>query len=141
MKWGKFPARTRALGVFAHGMVIGWLLAVFGLLVAFGWTGRLEAAAPVVDTFTATPVAVIPGGSVTLRVTAHDPDCTTGTCTTGCGLYIRADLTGWAASGGTFTAKRNGTSVSPYAAEADWQAPATEGSFTVTVSLQGCPSK
>lgn len=135
MKRGIFPARTRALGVSAPGQGKIPLLAFLGLLLAAGSAGRLEAAAPVIDGFTATPTAVLPGGTATIRVTAHDPDCTTGTCTTGCGTYIRADLTGWSASGGAFTATRNGVSASPYAAEADWQAPAAEGSYTITVSV------
>jgi len=72
---------------------------------------------------------------LTIRVAAHDPDCTTGTCTTGCGLYIRADLTQWSASGGTYLETRNGFSASPYSAEADWQAPQDEGLYTLGVQV------
>ncbi|KAB2950449.1 MAG: hypothetical protein F9K18_14935, partial [Thermoanaerobaculia bacterium] len=93
------------------------------------------ATAPVVDSLSATPSTVAPGGTVTIAVAAHDPDCTTPPCTTGCGQYVRADLTLWSASDGTFTAWDNGTSGSPYAASASWQAPAVEGSYLVTVQL------
>ncbi len=70
-----------------------------------------------------------------MTVQAHDPDCLTGTCTTGCGAYIRSDLTAWSATAGSFAAERNGTSASPYAAEADWQAPAVEGTYAISVTL------
>jgi hypothetical protein len=92
------------------------------------------AAAPVVDVFTASPQAVAPGGLVTLEVTAHDPDCSS-TCPTGCGLYVRSDLTAWSADGGVFVSENNGTPGSPYAASAQWQAPVSEATFTLSVSL------
>jgi len=92
------------------------------------------AAAPVVDSFSASPAVVAPGGLVTLEVTAHDPDCTS-TCTTGCGQYLREDLTAWSASGGTILAENNGTSGSPYVATADWSAPAVDGTYTISVYL------
>lgn len=135
MNRGIFPARTRAAGVSAPGKGNFPLLAVLGLLLGAASAGRLEAAAPVIDSFVATPTALLPGGTATVRVTAYDPDCTTGTCTTGCGAYLRSDLTGWSATGGTFTATRNGTSASPYAAEADWKAPSTEGTYSITVTI------
>ena len=93
-----------------------------------------RAAAPVVDDLVAVPAAVAPGGVVTLSVDAHDPDCADN-CTTGCGLTIRADLTLWSATGGSFIAEDDGTTGSPYTATADWQAPATEDTYTITVSL------
>jgi sugar lactone lactonase YvrE len=92
------------------------------------------AAAPVVDGLVASPATVAPGETVTLIVNAHDPDCP-ATCTSGCGLYIRADLTRWEADGGTFIAEDDGTSGSPYTATADWQAPAVEATYTLTVFL------
>ena len=92
------------------------------------------AAPPELDEFTATPAQVEPGGTVTLSVSAHDPDCP-DVCTTGCGQYIRADLTRWSASGGTFLSEDNGTSGSPYTATAEWQAPAVEDTFTISVYL------
>jgi hypothetical protein len=96
--------------------------------------GRVLAAAPVVDDFSASSPVVLPGGVVTLTVTAHDPDCP-DTCTSGCGQYIRADLTSWSASGGTFLSEDDGTSGSPYTASADWQAPETEDVYTISVQL------
>lgn len=90
--------------------------------------------APVVDSFTASALSVLPGGTVDLAVTAHDPDCA-GTCTSGCGMTIRADLTGWSATGGTYLSSNNGTTGSPYSASAQWQAPAAEGSYTLRVTL------
>ncbi len=50
------------------------------------------AEAPVVDSLSASPVTVAPGESVILTALAHDPDCP-DTCTSGCGQYVRADLT------------------------------------------------
>jgi len=93
----------------------------------------------VIDSLTATPSSVSPGSTVTIAVAAHDPDCPAGTvCTIGsaiCGSYIRADLTGWSADGGTFSAKNNGTSGSPYTASAVWQAPEIEATYTITLYL------
>lgn len=72
---------------------------------------------------------------MTVSVRAHDPDCTTGTCTAGCGAYIRADLTTWSATAGSFGTPGNGTSASPYTATVDWQAPAAEGTYSISVTL------
>ncbi len=116
---GRIPRAVLAAGIVAP------------LLAA---PGVARAAAPVVDAFTASPPSVAPGGTVSLVLDAHDPDCT-GTCTSGCGLYIRADLTSWSASGGTFTAIDPGVSASPYTTTATWQAPAVEGSYTITVDI------
>jgi len=118
------------------------------LLAGKGWRARplavaavllfasplLANEAPVVDDFRASSTAVLPGGIVTLNVDAHDPDCPS-TCTSGCGQYILQDLTRWTATGGQFVREDNGVSASPYSAEADWEAPVTEGTYTVTVQL------
>jgi len=108
----------------------------FGLVPAVlllaGWSWAIQP--PVVDSFTASGTTVAPGGSVTLSLSAHDPDCPSA-CTTGCGQYIRADLTAWSADGGIFIATANAASGSPYAASAQWQAPAAEGTYTLTVSI------
>ena len=72
---------------------------------------------------------------MTLTVQAHDPDCATGTCTAGCGAYLRADLTAWSAAAGSFGTPSNGTSASPYAANVDWQAPPAEGTYAISVTL------
>ncbi len=90
--------------------------------------------APVIDSFGATPTTVAPGGTVNLSVAAHDPDCI-DTCTDGCGLFIRSDLTLWSATGGTIGAQNNGTSGSPYAATAQWLAPTAEDVYTIEVEL------
>ncbi len=109
-------------------------LLTLGLALALAAAPARAAQAPVVDRFAASTSSVLPGGLLSLDVQAHDPDCA-GTCTTGCGSYVRADLTAWTASGGSIVARRNGTSGSPYAAGADWQAPTAEGSYTVSVTL------
>lgn len=106
-----------------------WVLLLLALVPGAVW-----AAAPVIDSLTASSTTVLPGSTVTLTVNAHDPDCAT-TCTTGCGLYILSDLTAWTANGGTFPTRNNGTAGSPYAATAVWQAPTVEGTYTLTVSV------
>ena len=107
--------------------------------------GPAFAAVPVIDGVTKTPATVKPGEALTLTVEAHDPDCTTGVCTTGCGTYLRADLTAWTTVGGTFgsfvkvapgTAGSPATgSRSPYVGQAVWTAPAAEGTYTISVSV------
>jgi len=92
------------------------------------------ASAPVVDSLETEPASVMPGGTTLLTVMAHDPDCP-DVCTSGCGQRLRADLTVWTADGGTFLSQDNGTSASPYTATATWQAPAIEGTYTITVQL------
>ena len=107
-------------------------LCVVGCFLIAG-AGQIAAQqAPVIDNLSTSTSAVAPGGVVTITVEAHDPDCP-DTCTTGCGLYIRSDITGWSATGGTFPSTNNGTDGSPYSASADWQAPATEGVYTISV--------
>jgi len=71
---------------------------------------------------------------VTLEVSARDLDCA-GTCTSGCGQTIRADLTSWAATGGSFLTEDDGVTGSPYTASAEWEAPTEEATYIVTVSL------
>jgi hypothetical protein len=107
-----------------------WVLSALLALCA----STLWAAAPVVDDFSASPASVAPGGVVTLTVQAHDPDCP-DVCPSGCGQYIRADLTGWIVTGGTILSEDNGVSGSPYTATAQWQAPDVEDVYTITVSL------
>lgn len=104
------------------------------LLVSCLLPPALEAAAPVVDRFEAIPATPSPGELATVVVEAHDPDCA-GTCTSGCGQRIRADLVEWSATGGTFEAIDNGASASPYTATAQWRAPTEEGTYTLTVTL------
>jgi formylglycine-generating enzyme required for sulfatase activity len=68
--------------------------------------------APRIDSMTASSNAVSPGDVVSLAATAHDPDA-------------EALTYAWTATGGTFT---NGTSLA-----AQWTAPATEGSYNLTI--------
>ena len=107
-----------------------------GLLIAVSAAPGIALAnqAPVIDGFGATPTTVAPGGTVDLSVAAHDPDCA-GTCTDGCGLIIRSDLTLWSATGGSFGAQDNGISGSPYLATAQWLAPMAEDVYTIQVEL------
>ncbi len=107
------------------------MVLALGLVVP---ASSLQAADPVVDSFVAQPASVAPGAETTLTIEAHDPDCQSS-CSSGCGQYIRADLTSWSATGGSFTATDTGTSGSPYAATATWRAPAAEGTYTITVEL------
>jgi hypothetical protein len=110
------------------------LFSVFALFASLQF-GRIWAAeAPIIDSFGTSSPTVVPGGVVTLTVEAHDPDCA-GTCSTGCGEYLREDLTQWSATAGSFPTIDNGVSASPYTATADWQAPVVEGAYTITVSL------
>jgi len=104
------------------------------VLLALAMATPAWTAAPIVDSFTASPAIVAPGGLVTLEVIAHDPDCSS-TCVTGCGLYIREDLTSWSAGEGVFVLESNGPSGSTYSATAQWQAPLTDATVTVSVSL------
>lgn len=124
--WGSSP-RPRGPGRAA----LTWLFVLSLSLVP----AMANAAAPVVDSFTSSAPWVTPGGAVTLSLQAHDPDCVSPPCTTGCGAYLRADQTAWSATGGTLGGIDNGASASPYAATAAWQAPSVEGSYTITVSL------
>jgi len=126
--WGIITGKGGDLGIIPHLRIL-----LAGALMVAGAT-VLPAAEPVIDTFTATPSVVKPGETVSLAVDAHDPDCP-GTCTTGCGQVIRADLTQWDASLGSFDSIDNGVSGSPYSASAVWRAPSTEGTVTVTITL------
>lgn len=89
---------------------------------------------PIIDSFSADNYSVLPNSTVNIQLQAHDPDCAS-TCTSGCGQYIRADLTSWSATGGTFLSKNNGNSSSPYFASSVWQAPSLEGTFTISVQI------
>lgn len=129
-----FPFAPTVRPVGGTSLAMGRLSMSLWALLTLAMANGAWAAAPVVDSFSASPAVVAPGGLVTLEVTAHDPDCSS-TCATGCGLYIREDLTAWSASGGTFLAENNGTSGSPYVATADWSAPAVEGTYTISVYL------
>ena len=128
------PVATAVRPVDATSLAAGRLSMSLWALRTLAMASGAWAAAPVVDSFSASPAVVAPGGLVTLEVTAHDPDCPS-TCATGCGQYLREDLTAWSASGGTFVVENNGTSGSPYVATADWSAPAVEGTYTISVYL------
>lgn len=108
--------------------------ALLAILLLSGAGLSFASIAPIVDDFNASPATVAPGGTVVFTVQAHDPDCP-DICTDGCGLYIRSDLTGWSATGGTFTLVDSAVSGSPYTSTADWLAPDTEGTYTISVYL------
>ncbi len=126
--WGIITAKGGGPGIIPH-----LRRAFFGALV-MAVPAMAPAAEPVIDTFAATPAVVRPGEAVALAAQAHDPDCP-GSCTSGCGQYIRADLTQWNATLGTFENIDNGASGSPYTASAVWRAPSAEGTATVTLTL------
>jgi hypothetical protein len=73
-------------------------------------------ASPVIDALVASSVAVVPGATVSLSVTAHDPDA--GDTLS----YL------WTSPSGTF-----GTAN---AASSDWTAPETDGNYRITVKVQ-----
>jgi hypothetical protein len=118
-----------------------WGAAVSGCLtVAFlsalaGPSSAWANVPPVIDGLGTSVPIVAPGGFVNVSVRGHDPDCTTGSCVAGCGAYIRADLTLWSAPAGSLGTPGNGTSGSPYTATVDWQAPAAEGTYSISVAL------
>lgn len=89
---------------------------------------------PVIDSFAADKYSVLPNTSVNIQLQAYDPDCAS-TCTSGCGQYIRADLTSWSSTGGSFIYINNGSSSSPYFASSTWQAPSVEGVYTINVQI------
>jgi hypothetical protein len=122
---------SRVWGI-PHNSVLRSLLSLGILLLAAAAPALAEA--PVVDSFTASSTSVLPGGTITLTVEAHDPDCA-DTCTSGCGQYVRADVSYWTATDGTLLNTDMGTSGSPYTATTDWQAPAVEGLYTITIDL------
>jgi len=126
--WGTITDIGGEVGIFPHLRTV-----LLGAVMMAAATGAF-AAQPVVDSFEATPASVQPGATVTLTVTAHDPDCP-DSCTSGCGQYIRADLTQWDPGAGSFDSTDNGSSGSPYTASAVWRAPSAEGPVTVTVTL------
>jgi hypothetical protein len=120
---------------FPHSLIRGMAVFIVFVPVCVLAPGLgLGNEAPVVDDFSASSGTVVPGGTVALVLQAHDPDCP-GTCTDadGCGEYIRADVTFWSATGGTILNENNGVSGSPYTATADWQAPETEGVYTISI--------
>ncbi len=126
--WGILTGIDGGMGIFTHPetVLVGLLAMVFPVAA--------PATEPVIDAFSATPAVVKPGETVSLAVQAHDPDCS-NVCTSGCGQYIRADLTQWDPGSGTFDSMDNGTSASPYTASAVWRAPSAEGTVTVTITL------
>jgi len=129
--------QTRHSSVLHHrpGRVSrGPVIVLFSLTCLLGATGLLAQSAPVVDSLTASPPSVAPGGVTTITVNAHDPDCP-DTCTTGCGQYIRSDVVRWTVTDGTILSEDNGVSASPYTASAQWQAPDVEGTSTISIYL------
>ena len=114
--------------------VSAWLTVAF-LAALAGSSSAWANVPPVIDGLGTSAPTVAPGGFVTVSVRGQDPDCTTGTCTAGCGAYIRADLTIWSAPAGSLGTPSNGTSASPYTATVDWQAPAAEGTYSISVAL------
>ena len=95
--------------------------------------------APVIDSFTAAPAAAQPGQVVVLTVQAHDPDCA-ATCTSGCGALIRPDLLAWSDNSGrtagtAFSNQVADPAGSPWHAAVNWTAPASDGTYLVTVAI------
>jgi hypothetical protein len=129
--WVSITNYRTALGKIPQYRFVVCLLTT---LIVIATAGMAAAEAPIVDSFSATPQTVLPGGTVALSVDAHDPDCA-DICTSGCGQYIRVDLTNWSATAGTISNVDAGVSGSPYTSTADWQAPVTEGTYTISVFL------
>jgi hypothetical protein len=112
----------------AHRAHLIALLAFIGLLPGQALANQ----APIIDELSASPSVPAPDEIVTLTLRAHDPDCA-DTCTSECGTAIDAGLTAWSATGGTFLGQDNGVESSPYVATAQWQAPSSEGTYTISV--------
>ncbi len=115
------------------------MFVITGLLFLRGLTFSNQA--PVVDNIDYQPSSVInPGQTITITVTSHDPDCT-GSCSSGCGQYIRSDLTVWRVTdpaGNTTTLTSGvdkGVSGSPYTTSVTWTAPSAIGAYTFHLSL------
>ncbi len=132
MNCEKFPDTHSRMGTFPHSQVL------FALLLLLALPASLMAAAPVVDSVSASSTVAAPGEVVSLQVDAHDPDCA-DTCSGGgfgsCGLSINASLTSWSAPAGTFSNQDNGITSSPYTGTVDYQAPPNDGTYTVTVEI------
>ena len=118
-----------------------WLQVIACGVLFFGKTPAVQAAAPVVDSLTAyrgvdalplSPV-VIPGETISLVVSAHDPDCG-GVCASECGMAVDSSLTSWSADGGILSGQDNGTTGSPYTASVQWEAPVAIGTYTTILS-------
>lgn len=104
---------------------------LFLLLLSFEIFGNQN---PIINSFVPSSYSILPGGIVDLNLEAYDPDCPSN-CTSGCGQYIRADLTNWSSNGGSFLNINNGTSSSPYNASAQWQAPLIEGTYNISIQI------
>ncbi len=133
LNWGIFHDLFEKVGEFvfrARNRKIALCVAFVGMIPSVSVANQ----APVIESFSASQATIAPGGIVTLTVIASDPDCAEG-CSSGCGLYIRSDLTTWSADGGVFLSKDNGVNGSPYTATAQWQAPGTEGVYTLEITL------
>lgn len=96
------------------------------------------ALAPVIDLLSATPQTPVPGQVVQLRIEARDPDCANAPCTTTCGTYIRGDLVSWTDNSGRtgmFANAQYLSNRSPWSGTIEWTAPATEGTYKVSVNV------
>ncbi len=89
---------------------------------------------PIIDSLEGNPQNVLPGGASTVTLSAHDPDCP-DTCTSGCGMYIKASSTEWEASGGTISDISLGSNESPYTSSITWTAPTSTGCYTINVTI------
>jgi hypothetical protein len=81
-------------------------------------------ASPVIDAMVASAIAVVPGATVSLSVTAHDPD--TGDTLT----YL------WTSPNGAFDHVDSGASDHADTASTTWTAPETDGTYRITVQVQ-----
>ena len=107
-------------------IVAGATAQVYMLLQQIAPPNSFNNHAPVIDTLTASAAIVVPGTTVTLAVTAHDPD-TASNANNKISGYV------WAASCGALT---NATSQTP-----TWTAPATDGTCSITVTVSDvCPA-
>lgn len=138
MKWTsqfeRLPRKRGRRQSEAPGVLVLLLVAVF-----LAPTPAFGATAPVVDTFSAPSTSVIPGSVTPLTLAAHDPDCLSAPCTSGCGMAINpaflsfTDDTGRGAA--AFQALVADAQESPFSASVHWIAPATEGTVVVTASV------
>ena len=89
---------------------------------------------PVIESVNLSKENPRPGEAITITVNAHDPDCPS-ICNSGTCEVIRGDLTSWNATGGTISYIDRGTTGSPYTTSATWVAPATTGTYIITVTI------
>ncbi len=109
---GALRYRGQATGV---SIVAGETAVVAITLQSINTTPAFDNTVPCIDSLVASASTVLPGGSLNLRATAHDPDVNdTFTFT-------------WSSSGGTYASTGSATTT--------WTAPQTSGTYALTLTV------